>query len=439
MKSFLLSSLWLSLATGLAAPAPRPNPSAVSYDGHKVLRVKTGLHREWVHNQLSTLKYDTWSHDEPGHVDLVVSAEEFAKLQKLGLDYHTMHEDLGKSISSERAPKSTWKRTVDDLAWFDSYHPYEEHLNWFRQLHASFPNQSEIISAGKSYEGRDLLGIHLWGGKGPGKPAVLWHASVHAREWITTPTVEYLALQLVNGYKSGDNVTQGFLDSYDFFIFPFVNPDGFVFTQTTNRLWRKNRQPSPRNSTCIGRDINRNWEYGWNANTRGASTNPCSEVYRGEAPSDAPENKAYDTHLRKLRDTQGIKLYIDWHSYGQYILSPYGANETQYAPSLGKWTHVSSLISEAIRDSSDARTTFTFGPSGATLYTTTGAAPDHVYTIGGAEWSYTIELRDTGDFGFVLPAEQILPNAKEQWIGQQILLSLLDEVFFDGKGPAIFF
>lgn len=96
-------------------------------------------------------------------------------------------------------------------------------------------------------------------------------------------------------------------------------------------------------------------------------------------------------------------------------------------------------MSEAIRDSSEARTTFTFGPSGATLYTTTGAAPDHVYAIGGAEFSYTIELRDTGDFGFVLPPEQILPTAKEQWVGQQVLLSLLDETFFDGIGPAIVF
>lgn len=145
-----------------------------------------------------------------------------------------------------------------------------------------------------------------------------------------------------------------------------------------------------------------------------------------------------DSLVRKLRDSQGIKLFIDFHSYGQYILSPYGYNETLYAPSLGKWTATASLVSETIRDSSSDRTTFTFGPSGATLYTTTGAAPDHVYSIGGAEFSYTIELRDTGDFGFVLPPEQIRGTVEEQWAGQQVLLSLLDETFFDGEGPAIF-
>jgi murein tripeptide amidase MpaA len=95
-----------------------------------------------------------------------------------------------------------------------------------------------------SYEGRDIFGVHLWGADGPGKPAVLYHGTVHAREWITAPyvsfaccdnggqmlthasTIEYVAQQLIEGHKSGDNITQAFLNNYDFFIFPFVNPDG---------------------------------------------------------------------------------------------------------------------------------------------------------------------------------------------------------------------
>lgn len=39
-------------------------------------------------------------------------------------------------------------------------------------------------------------------------------------------TVEYITKQLIDGYKSGDNLTQTFLDKYDFYIFPIVNPDG---------------------------------------------------------------------------------------------------------------------------------------------------------------------------------------------------------------------
>lgn len=253
-------------------------------------------------------------------------------------------------------------------------------------------------------------------------------------------TIEYATQQLIQGYKDGDNVTQSFLDNYDFYIFPFVNPDGFVYSQTNERLWRKNRQPPPKtaaNQTCFGRDINRNWETNWDADPRGASPNECSQTYRGVVPRDTPENDGLDNLVRKIRDEQGIKLFIDWHSYSQLILSPFGHKETLYAPELGKWTKTAALMSEAIRAESSNATTFTFGPSGAVLYPTTGSSVDHIYTIGRAEFSYTIELPDYGDFGFILPPERIRPTVEEQWVGQQVLLSLLDEEFFDGDGPAI--
>jgi hypothetical protein len=161
-----------------------------------------------------------------------------------------------------------------------------------------------------------------------------------------------------------------------------LNTLGFVYTQTNDRLWRKNRQPPPEtaaNQTCYGRDINRNWEHNWDANTRGASDDECSQVYRGVR--------------RNIRDEQGIKLYIDWHSYSQLILCPFGHDETLYAPSLGKWTNAASLMSQEIARNSSNATTYTFGPSGAVLYPTTGVGVDHVYAVGRAEWSYTIVLQ----------------------------------------------
>jgi hypothetical protein len=78
-----------------------------------------------------------------------------------------------------------------------------------------------------------------------------------------------------------------------------------------------------------------------------------------------------------------------------------------------------------------------FSTSGAVLYLTTDSSIDHIYTIGRAEFSYTIEWPDYGDFGFVLPPERIKLTVEEQWVGQQVLLSLLDEKFFDGEGAAI--
>ncbi|KAH4978223.1 hypothetical protein HBI76_211940 [Parastagonospora nodorum] len=416
---FAFNFLWLSLAAG----ATVRSPVASEHDGSRVYRVKAGRQAASVHKRLAGIASNTWDQAH-GNLDVVIPRDQIEAFEALGLNTRIMHSDLGESIAKE--------------SMFDSYHPYDDHVEWWRELQASFPNQSNWTSSGTSYEGRDIFGVHLWGKGGPGKPAVLFHGTVHAREWISAPTVEYVTQQLIQGYKSGDNVTQAFLDKYDFYIFPFVNPDGFVYTQTTNRLWRKNRQPPPANAanqTCFGRDINRNWEAFWDADPRGSSPDPCSEVYRGVRPRDAPENAGLDDFMRKIRDAQGIKLYIDWHSYSQLILFPFGSQETLYAPELGKWTQAAALMSGEIRAKSRNATTFTFGPSGAVLYPTTGYSVDHIYTIGRAEWAYTIELPDYGDFGFVLPPERIRPAVEEQWVGQQVLLSLLDEEFFTQPGP----
>ncbi|KAJ1323869.1 carboxypeptidase A4 [Microdochium nivale] len=451
MRSFawataVLATLAVS-ATAAPATVAADEEAVVSYSGYQVFRVKTHGRTPDVEAKLSNLNYDTW-HRDFANIDVVVGPDEVDAFKKLQLDFVVMHQDLGTSISTEAvAPASPavrsadWKRQLNDDSWYDSYHNYEDHIQYFRSLQAAFPNNSALVSSGKSYQGRDIFGLHLWGAGGPGKPAVLYHGTVHAREWISAPTVEYITQQLIKGYVGGDQEVTGVLDKYDFHIFPIVNPDGFIYTQVANRLWRKNRQPPPANApdqSCVGRDINRNWEFGWDANPLGASTNPCSQTYKGVAPSDAPENKGLDLYMRKLRDGAGIKLYIDWHSYGQYILSPFGAKETLYAPELGKWTKAAAMVSAAIRDSTPDRATYVFGPSGAVLYTTTGAAPDHAYSIGRAQFSYTIELRDTGDWGFVLPPAQIRNVAIENWAGQSMLWSLLDEVFFDGEGPAIF-
>ena len=76
---------------------------------------------------------------------------------------------------------------MPDASWFEAYHSYEDHLTFLSDLQKAFPDNSEIFTAGKSFEDRELTGIHLWGSEGKGsKPAINFHGTVHAREWITT-------------------------------------------------------------------------------------------------------------------------------------------------------------------------------------------------------------------------------------------------------------
>lgn len=54
--------------------------------------------------------------------------------------------------------------------------------------------------------------------------------------------------------------------------------------------------------------------------TGGASTSPCSETFKGRAPADAPEIAGAKAQVDQLSSGRGIRFYIDFHSYGQYIL-----------------------------------------------------------------------------------------------------------------------
>jgi len=295
---------------------------------------------------------------------------------------------------------------------------HADHLQFLTDLVALSPNQAEIVTSGTSNGGRAITGIHFWGSGGKGsKSAVVIHGTVHAREWVTTMTVEYFAYNLLTNYNATTEV-KGFVDKYDFYIFPVVNPDGFVYTQTTNRLWRKNRQTVSTN-TCVGRDINRNWPYQWNI-PGGSSTDPCAEDYRGLAAGDATENKALVAYINNLAGGKGVTLYIDVHSYSQLFMTPYGYSCTAVTTNNSVLQSLAKGVAAAIK--AVYGTVYQYGPVCSTIYQVSGGSVDYVNDVTKARYVFTIELRDTGTYGFVLPASQILPSGVETYAGFRYLL-----------------
>lgn len=158
-----------SLLASLAASYAAASSSPVSYSGYQVLRVSGLSYSAPVREKLSAISYQRWEGD-----DIVVSPTELKKLENLGLNYRILHKDLGESIAAEKVTKAYRKRDINDLAWYDSYHPYADHIQYFTDLQAAFPKNSKLISSGRSYQNRSIHGIHLFGDAGPGKPAVLY-------------------------------------------------------------------------------------------------------------------------------------------------------------------------------------------------------------------------------------------------------------------------
>ncbi|PVH91372.1 peptidase M14, carboxypeptidase A, partial [Periconia macrospinosa] len=112
---------------------------------------------------------------------------------------------------------------------------------------------------------------------------------------------------------------------------------------------------------------------------------------------------------------RGIALYLDVHSYGQYILWPFGYSCSAVIDNNAAYRSIATRAQAAIRAVSG--TAYTIGPSCSTLYATTGSSVDHIDQVGGAGYAYTYELRDRGTYGFVLPANQIQPTVRETWAG----------------------
>lgn len=59
---------------------------------------------------------------------------------------------------------------------------------------------------------------------------------------------------------------------------------------------------------------------------------------------------------------------------------------------------------------------YTVGPAAATLYPAAGGSDDWAKGDLKTKYSYTMELRDTGYYGFVLPASEIIKAAKDAYI-----------------------
>ncbi|KAK3953392.1 hypothetical protein QBC32DRAFT_234781 [Pseudoneurospora amorphoporcata] len=420
MKSLSILTALLGLASATAIRS-EPRPKRTSYDGYKVIRVAAGDDAAKLNKIIADLDLETWKGAAKvgGHADVVIPPTKLAafKAQAEGFETLTMHEDLGVSISNESGFQAYAGSA--DQTWFNSYHAYADHLTFLNDLVAAHSNQSEIVTSGTSNNGNAITGIRFWGSAGKGvKPAIVFHGTVHAREWITTMVAEYQAWYLLNNYGS-DATVKSLVDKYEFYIFPIVNPDGFIFTQTTTRLWRKNRQTNS-GSSCIGRDINRNWPIQWSV-SGGASTSPCDEDYKGAKQSDAPETTALAATLNKIKAAQGLKLFIDWHSYSQLFMSPYGYTCTAFPAKNTEYQALAKGAVAAIK--AVYGTTFNYGPICSTIYKTTGSSVDYALDVTGADYSFTLELRDTGANGFVLPAAQILPSGVEAWAGLKYLLA----------------
>jgi len=213
------------------------------------------------------------------------------------------------------------------MSW-TSYHRLDSIYSWMDALQSRYPSKVKVHVIGRTHEGREIRVVRVGNRNrrkrqsGP-KPAIFIEGGIHAREWISPATVTYVLNNLVTRPEYGQ-----LLNMFDFFILPVTNPDGYEFSHTTDRLWRKNRNPNPGTfGFCPGVDLNRNFGYKWGHEVnifdpRPASPIPCLDTYHGGEAFSEPETRAVRDFVMSKRHR--LAGYLAFHSFGNKILYPWG-------------------------------------------------------------------------------------------------------------------
>jgi murein tripeptide amidase MpaA len=71
----------------------------------------------------------------------------------------------------------------------------------------------------------------------------------------------YILSTLLSEYKKNVQRIVNIFKKTNFIFVTNQNPDGYEFSHTNSRMWRKNRKVN--HDRTIGVDLNRNWPYKW--------------------------------------------------------------------------------------------------------------------------------------------------------------------------------
>jgi murein tripeptide amidase MpaA len=315
--------LVVALASSVYAQPLAPAGTGVRYDGQKVVRATIRSQQDM--DTMLSLSPDMWSHhvEVGGEADFQMLPGDMAALQASGVPFRVLIDDIQRNVDAERTRLAAPAAGHADGPFFTDFKTYAQVNDYLTTLHDLRPDLTEVFTIGTSLEGRAMRAIRIRGSSaGPDtcKPMILLTGTQHAREWIATMVSTYLADRFVRQYDT-DPAVKAVVDSADIVIVPIVNPDGFEYTWTNNRYWRKNRRPNAGGS--FGVDTNRNWGYKWGVilpHANAGNNDPNSDVYWGTAAFSEPETAA-------IRDYALSKPQIRWqhdiHSYGQWILYPW--------------------------------------------------------------------------------------------------------------------
>ncbi|KAM9753502.1 carboxypeptidase A4 [Menidia menidia] len=405
----MMRGLWLLLVFVAAAKAER------LFTGDQVIRINVQS-QEQIQLLQALEEAEEWGLDfwlDPVStelpVDVRVPGSSLSSVKNF-LDAHNIPfsvmidnvQDLIDSEGAEMMENQMKERTTKSFN-FGAYHTLETIYNWMDTLVAQYPKLVTKVEIGRSYENRPMYVLEFSTG-GNKRPAIWIDTGIHSREWVSQATGVWTANKIATDYGTDVSLTS-LLNTMDIYMLILANPDGYAYTHTNDRMWRKTRSRNS-GSSCRGVDPNRNWDAGFAG--PGASKYPCSDSYHGPfAHSEIEVKNVVDL----IKSHGNFKSFISVHAYSQLLMYPYGYSYIA-VPDQPELDSVGRAAVQKLTSLYGTR--YKVGSICNIIYQASGGSIDWAYNLG-IKYSFAFELRDTGRYGFLLPSSQIIPTATETW------------------------
>ncbi|XP_073961547.1 carboxypeptidase B-like [Choristoneura fumiferana] len=306
--------------------------------------------------------------------------------------------------------KNLQKRVLD----WKNYYPLHLIYNFMMDLETQFPSTCTVSSIGKSVEGRDIKMLKISNSDANNTGAWL-DGAIHAREWISTSVVTYIANYIANNFN---NLPKS-MTNKDWFFVPVLNPDGYEYSHATDRMWRKNRYRM--GHTVVGVDLNRNFGNSWGKSLEFSSNDPTHANFRGEEPFSEPEAAAVKDLI--LYSGTPFKIFLTFHAYSEVIAFPW-CFTPEPCPDYVTLLEGATAMAKAMYATSGRM--YKVGNFKDLMYSACGTSIDWSYGTARIPFSYLVELRSK-EYRFLLPKEEITDCCKETLSGVMALADFVDK------------
>lgn len=366
-------------------------PGEVRHPGEVVVRVPVDGPEDVARLEAAG---DLWSEQVRDTVDVRLPRSALGSLDR----YEVLIPDVQAAIDTSRP------LVERPPGFFDDWQPIDAIDAELDALADRSPD-AEVVELGVSLEGRPIRGLQIATPGDDDRLGILVTGAQHAREWVGASSAMWIATHLVDGAGVDPEVT-ALLDRYRIVVVPVANPDGYRHTWTTDRLWRKNRRDNGDGSWGV--DLNRNWDAAWGG--AGSSGVGSSDNYHGAAPFSEPETEALGAWLVAH---PMVGLYLDLHCTGQLAVHPFAFGPV---PPPDQDLLAGGAFEAAAAMQAVSGTLYDDGQFSTRMYVASGVGIDWGYGVRGMG-AWLFELRDRGQYGFLLPADQLVPTALEAWAG----------------------